>query len=213
MTETINGIRMLWSYFLIPKMVRYTTQSKEHPLRAVDLVPFPLFRDAQDVNCYRFFPRGTVMFMFPVVCCFVLPVAHLLFREVKKRCYRPISWISLYMCGEEICHGCVSLKSGHLSEKWLFCVATFVALSVLSSLPVARAPLLLSPATLHGLQLDQIFGFSSVFLEICVHWTKTSMKPQDRYLKLFKTFCRIFMFFLALALPVTLYITNILSLC
>lgn len=77
------------------------------------------------------------------------------------------------MCGEEIPLGCVKghLKSGHLSEKRLFCGATFVALSVLS-FPTARAPPVLSHATLHSLQLDQIFGFYLVLLEICIHQTK-----------------------------------------
>lgn len=40
-------------------------------------------RWTQDVNSYHF-PLKNSMFLFPIVCCLFLPVAHLLFRAVKK---------------------------------------------------------------------------------------------------------------------------------
>lgn len=97
------------------------------------------------------------------------------------------------MCGEEISLGCVK---GYLKKKGAFirgmivlwrhfcCIVCVVPFQWLEPPPPPfSVPL---PATLHSLQLDQIFLFSRflfMFLEICVHQTKTSIKPQDGYLK------------------------------
>lgn len=58
----------------------------------LSLVCFPVKGWSHDVNSYNF-ALSNSMFVFPFVS---LPVAHLSFIAVK-RCYRPISWISLYV--------------------------------------------------------------------------------------------------------------------
>jgi len=79
------------------------------------------------------------------------------------------------MPGEEISFDCVKgyLKGGHLSEQRLFCGAIFVALSVLS-FQMARALLVLSPTTLHHLQLNQTFGST---LQRCLESESIGLKP------------------------------------
>lgn len=138
-------------------------------------VPFPLGGPVQ-----------YVLFSYCLLLFFSL--LHICYLEQYKWCFRPLSWTSLYMWKGDFSWLCQIhfFKSGHLSKKWLVCVI-FVALSVLFFFPMARAPpVLFQPH--YSLQLDQIFGFCSVLLEICVHQTNIPMKPQDRYLKLFKPF-------------------------
>lgn len=186
---------MLRCYFCIPKMFSQTTKPRNirTVLKPVGLVSSFPKTGTENMSAATISPPEEqyiyVSYCLLLFCFFFLPVAHLLFKAVK-RCYRPISWISLYMWKRDSRRWCQkSLK------KWAFirevivlcrhvCCIVCVVFSNGQSSSCPFCPFCPFPATLHSLQLNQIFGFFSAMLEICVHRTKTSMKPQDRYLKL-----------------------------
>lgn len=125
-----NGLRMLWSPFRIPKKFSRTTKSRN--MRTV-LKPVALDNGRRQQSPFPSPKDQYTMFSFFVCCCFFLACCTFVIQSSNKRFYRPISWISLYMWRGDF--PLVVLISGHLSEKWLFCVDTFVALSVLLVFP------------------------------------------------------------------------------
>lgn len=141
------------------------------------------------------------MFSFPIVLVFVFfqPVAHLSFeivKQIKKVLQANKLDITLYVerrfpfgCSNSFLKkkktGIYQRSDCSVSPRLLHCLCCF---------STARAPAVLSQATLHGLQLDQIFWFPRQRCwKSASFGLKISTKPQDRYLKLFKPFCRIFL--------------------
>lgn len=126
----LNGVRMWECYFWIPKMFKMTfkVQKQGNCSEVFGLPPFPETGAHQTWAATVFlWGRECSSLLFVVFFCLL----HICYWKQYKRCYGLVSWISLYVWKRES-PWLFFLKSGHLSEKWLFRVAMFVALSVLS---------------------------------------------------------------------------------